>query len=140
VQRPGSTGAYVVADQPLWVDPLGGARLLMGFVQLGLGDSRLNRVGKYAGAGLTLSGPLAQRPQDEFGLAIAAAFTGSHYRRTFAPTLRTGAAETTLELTYAAQVEAWLAVQGDLQYVARPGGNRVRSNAVVPSLRVALTY
>jgi carbohydrate-selective porin OprB len=45
-----------------------------------------------------------------------------------------------LELTYAAQVEAWLAVQGDLQYVARPGGTRVRSNAVVPGLRVALTY
>jgi porin len=139
VQRRGSTGAYVVADQPLW-EELGGARLLMGFVQLGLGDSRVNRVGKYAGAGLTLTGPLAQRPQDQFGLAIAAAFLGSHYKRTFAPAARTVAAETTLELTYAAQVEAWLAVQGDLQYVARPGGTRVRSNAVVPGLRVALTY
>ena len=138
-QRRGSTGAYIVADQSLWKDPVDGSRFLMGFVQLGLGDSRTNRVGRYAGGGLTLSNPLAHRPQDQLGLAVAAAFLGSHYKRSLAPSLR-ATGETTLELTYAAQVSAWLAVQGDLQYVASPGGTRASGDAVVPGIRVALSY
>jgi porin len=139
VRHRGSTGAYIVADQSLWKDSPDGGRVLMGFVQLGLGDSRANRVGKYVGGGLALAGPLSQRPQDQLGLAIAAAFLGSHYRRTSAVGARPVSAETTLELTYLAQIRAWLAVQPDLQYVIAPGGTRSRRNAVVPGVRVALT-
>ena len=139
VPRHGSTGAYIVADRSLWKDQIDSSRFLMGFVQLGLGDSRANRVGSYAGGGLTLSGPLARRPQDQLGLAVAAAFLGSHYRRTLPPSVRS-APEATLELTYAAQVNTYVAVQADLQYVARPGGTRATDNAVVPGIRAALTY
>jgi porin len=136
VRHRGSTGAYLIADQPLWT---AGPRALVGFAQLGLGDSRVNRVGRYVGGGLTLNAPLPLRPQDQFGLAAAAALLGSHYRRTQAANGRAAAAETTLELTYLAQLSPSLAVQSDLQYVMSPGGTRASRNALVPGVRVALT-
>ncbi|MEA2714557.1 MAG: hypothetical protein QOK27_2518, partial [Gemmatimonadales bacterium] len=47
--------------------------------------------------------------------------------------------ETTMELTYLAQLGSWLSVQPDLQYVIHPGGTRSTRNAVVLGLRVAVS-
>jgi porin len=129
----GSAGAYVIGDQRL-----GGA--LTAFAQLGLGDGRVNQIGGYLGGGLTLSAPLPSRPQDELGLAVAAARNGSHYEAARAAGGVRAADETTLELTYLAQLNSWLAVQPDLQYVIHPGGTRGRRNAVVPGLRIAASH
>jgi porin len=138
VQRRRSAGVYLIADQSLWRDPAG-TRVLTAFAQLGGGDSRVNTVGRYLGAGLTLIDPLPARGQDQVGLAVAAAFLGSHYEKTLPAATRT-ASETALELTYAAQFGAWIAVQPDLQYVVSPGGSRRRSNALVPGLRIAVSH
>lgn len=138
VPRRGSSGIYLIADQSLWRDRPGGSRVLDAFAQLGIGDSRVNRVGRYLGAGLTLSAPLPRREQDQVGLAVAAALLGSHYKATLPSTTR-AAAETTIELTYAAQLAGWIAVQPDLQYVIFPGGRRATGNALVPGLRVAIS-
>jgi carbohydrate-selective porin OprB len=48
--------------------------------------------------------------------------------------------ETTLELTYLVQVNSWLAVQPDVQYVNHPGNAPTVRYAVVPGLRVALSH
>jgi porin len=138
VMHPGSTGAYLIADQSLWRRGGDGPRLLAGFAQLGIGDSRLNRVGRYIGGGLTLADPLTRRAQDQVGIAAAIAFVGSHYKRTLGSAAR-AAAEATIELTYLAQIKPWLAAQPDLQYVIAPGGARSTRNAVIPGFRVALT-
>ena len=132
VQHRGSGGAYLIGDLTV--------RSLTAFAQLGLGDGRVNQIGGYLGGGFTLTAPFASRAQDALGLAVAAARNGSHYERAQTAAGGTAAGETSVELTYLAQLGSWLTVQPDLQYVIHPGGTRATRNAVVPGLRVAVSH
>ena len=128
----GSGGAYLLGDITM--------RSLTAFAQLGLGDGRVNQIGGYVGGGLTLSAPLSSRPQDMVGLAVAAARNGSHFERAQATAGIPAAGETTVELTYLAQLGSWLSIQPDAQYVIHPSGTRVLRNATVLGLRVAVSH
>jgi porin len=136
----GSGGAYAIADRTLWSASGGGPASLSAFAQLGLGDSRVEQIGAYAGGGLTFIAPIASRAHDELGLAIASARSGSHYERLQMESGVRARAETTLELTYLAQVRAWLAIQPDLQYVIHPGNAPSARDALAPGLRIAITH
>src|SRR5207302_11458263 len=135
-----SRGAYLVADRIVWSATRGRPDALTAVVQLGLGDGRVNQIGGYAGGGLTLTGPLSRRPQDELGLGVAAARNGSRYVRARAATDMPAAGETAAELTYLAQLGAALTLQSDVQYVIRPGGSRAIRSALVPGLRIATSF
>jgi len=136
----GSRGAYLIADQTVWSAGRERPQALAAFAQLGLGDARVNQIGGYLGGGLAFSAPFASRAQDELGLAVASALTGSHYARAeMASGAATTAAETTLELTYLATLGSWLAVQADMQYVIDPGQSQARRNALVPAVRITLS-
>jgi len=137
VRHRGSSGAYLIADQPLWKSATG-PRALAAFAQVGIGDARLNRIGRYVGGGLTMSDPVRDRPLDQVGFAVAAGLLGSHYKRSLGSTDVT-ALETAFEATYLAQLSASLSAQADLQYVLFPGGRRATRNAVLPGLRFAFT-
>jgi len=115
-------------------------RSLTAFAQLGLGDGRVNQIGGYLGGGFTLTAPFSSRSQDALGLAVAAARNGSHYERAQTAVGGPAAEETSVELTYLAQLGSWLTVQPDVQYVIHPGGTRATRNAVVPGLRVAVSH
>jgi porin len=136
----GSGGAYLIADQTVWSAGRGRPAALSAFVQLGLGDGRVNQIGGYLGGGLTLIAPFAGRAQDELGLAVAAALNGSHYERAQAVGASAAASETAIELTYLAQLRSWIGVQPDIQYVIHPGGTGERRIAWVPGLRIALSH
>jgi porin len=136
VRHRGSSGVYLIADQTLRSASDSSSGPLTAFVQLGLGDGRVNQVDRYLGIGLTRSAPFFGRSQDELGLAMAAARNGSHYVRANAAT----ASETAVELTYLAQLFTWMAVQPDLQYVIHPGGTSGRSNATVFGLTIGLSH
>ena len=127
----GSGGAYLIGDLTL--------RSATAFVQLGLGDGRVNQTGSYVGGGVTFA-PFASRAQDMVGLAVAAARSGSHFARAQMTTGIPAPGETTLELTYLAQISSWLSVQPDAQYVIHPGGTRLLRNATVLGLRVAMSH
>ena len=126
----GSGGAYLIGDLTL--------RSAAAFVQLGLGDGRVNQIGSYVGGGVTFA-PFPNRAQDLVGLAVAAARNGSHFERAQMTTGIPAAGETTLELTYLAQIGSWLSVQPDVQYVIHPSGTRELRNATVLGLRVAVS-
>jgi porin len=136
----GSRGAYIIGDHTVWSGRPSSPVVLTAFAQLGVGDSRVNRIGSYLGSGLTLTGPFAGRTDDELGLAVAAASMGSHFKRAQSPADEPASAEITVELTYLAQAISRLSVQPDLQYVIHPGGSRALSTALVPGLRIALAY
>jgi porin len=136
VQHRGSRGAYLVGDQTVWTER---TRAVTAFVQLGVGDARVNQTGSYLGGGLTFTAPFASRAQDELGVAMAMARNGSHFLRAQMATGMPTAGETAVELTYLAQLAAGVYVQPDLQYVIHPGGTRSVRNALVPGLRVALS-
>jgi porin len=141
VQHRGSSGFYVLTDQLLYRDPDQPERKLAGFVQAGYGDYRVDRFGAYLGTGLTAVGAFEGRAADELGLALAYARNGSHYmsaqRMQGVPVT---SAEKTIELTYLIQVNSWLALQPDLQYVITPNTTTAIPNAWAFQLRVEMSF
>jgi porin len=141
VQRHGSSGIYLLTDQVLYRDPDRPARKLTGFLQAGLGDYRVDRFGSYLGAGLTVVGPFAGHDTDELGLGVAYARNGSHYiDAQVMQGLPVTTAETAIELTYLVQVNRWLALQPDLQYVVTPNTTTAIPNAWAFQLRVEVSF
>ena len=141
VQHRGSIGFYVLTDQLLYRNPNQPDRKLTGFVQAGYGDYRVDRFRAYLGAGLTAMGVFKSRAADEVGLGLAYARNGSHYmsaqRMQDLPVTN---AEKTIELTYLIQVNSWLALQPDLQYVINPNTTTAIPNAWAFQLRVEMSF
>lgn len=141
VEHAGSTGGYALFDRLLFDAGDRGKRGINGFLQLGIGDARVEPVAAYLGTGLVAHGLNADRPQDEFGLALARAYLASHYavaqERVGIPV---ASAETAIELTYLTQINGNLAIQPDLQYVIHPHADRAIANATVLQLRFELSF
>ena len=141
VRHHGSSGFYVLGDAMLYKDADHPGRNLMGFVQLGVGDGRVDRFGSYIGAGLTGTGVFKGRGADELGLAVAYARNGTHYMDSqTAQGLPVTHAETAIEVTYLMQVNSWLALQPDLQYVIRPNTTSAIANAWAFQLRIEVSF
>jgi len=135
----GSRGVYLIADQIVRSGSPDHSGPLTAFAQLGVGDGRVNQIAGYLGGGVTLTAPLAERPEDQLGLAVAAALNGSRFRDAQAAAGEPAAAEVVLEATYIVQLVSWLAAQPDIQYVIHPGGLQAGRNALVLGLRLAMT-
>jgi len=135
----GSSGAYLIADALLRGSSAVQSAQVNVFVQVALGDWRVNRFGFYTGAGVVVSGLIPALANDELGLAVAVARNSSHYldlqRDNAVPV---SGSEASLELTYLFQLGQHLALQPDLQYVLRPGSDPTLSNALVTALRFEL--
>lgn len=141
VRRQGEAGAYLLLDHLLWQSKRDPGRRLTGFVQFGVADQLVDRFARYIGAGLTVSGPIAGRPDDELGVAMAMARNGSHYIEGQQQAgLPVTAAETAIELSYLTQLASWAAMQPDLQYVIHPNTDPRRADAVVAQLRFELKF
>ncbi len=123
----GNRGFYGFAEGQLWS---AGVRELRGFARYGVADDRFNSLGDYFGAGLVLQAPVAGRPEDQLGFAVARAGTGSPARAA-AGLL---AHETTFELTWRLSVSEWLVLQPSVQYVVNPGADATLGNAFVAGL------
>ena len=141
IQHHGSAGAYVVGDATLLHSKTDVKRRISGFVQAGLGDGRVNRFGSYVGAGFVGTGPLATRSSDELGVAIAIARNGQGYldsrQRLGEPTTT---CETSIEVTYLAQIASWLAVQPDFQYVIHPNTDATLQDGRAFQFRFEVTF
>jgi porin len=141
MQHRGSGGFYALVDHLLYKDPDRPDRKLSGFVQAGLGDYRVNRFGAYLGAGLSATGVVEGRPDDQLGLGLAYARNGSHYMAAQRMQgLAVRSAEKTIELTYLIQVNSWLALQPDLQYVITPNTTTAIPNAWAFQFRIEMTF
>ncbi len=141
VRHRGSGGAYALADGLLYRSSGPTHRRVNAFVQVGVGDSRVNRFGFYVGGGLVLSGLFPALANDELGVAVACARNGSHFfeeqRENAIAVTHT---ETTVEITYLVQIGRHVAIQPDLQYVMRPGTNLTRKDALAAALHFELSY
>ena len=131
-----AAGAYLVADQVLWREeafdstPRGD---LAAFLQLGIADEDVAPLPLHVGGGLVRQGLFEGRDRDALGLASTwvelnhrAGFDESH--------------EWTTELFYRVQINGWLAVQPDFQYVVNPGGDAALDDAFVVSLRIESVF
>jgi len=126
----GDYALYAIVDQTLWYVPGGGDRGLSAFARAMLAPDDRNPIDLYADGGLTFKGPLALRPDDTLGIAIAFArvspLLSAFDRDTAAVTgipIPIRNYEATIEWTYQWQMATNWYVQPNLQYIIHPGGN-----------------
>lgn len=137
----GEAGAYLLVDHLLAQSTADPKRRLAGFVQFGVANQAVDRIGAYIGAGLVASGVFPGRPDDQLGLAVAMARNGAGYLAAQQQQgVPVGPAETAIELSYLVQATPWLAVQPDVQYVICPNTDPRLRNATVAQLRFELSF
>ena len=98
-----------------------GSRAANGFIRYGRSDERFNVLASYVGVGAVITGLFETRPDDQLGIAVAAARLGDPYRdHSGSVGERASRHETTWELTYQLRVNEYVVVQPDIQYVRNP--------------------
>ena len=143
-QHRGDRGVYGVLDQQVWRladDPAKGVGL---FARIAAAPSDRNLIDFYADGGVNVSGMIASRPDDAFGVAIAYARIGraavglDQDRVALDPAnIAVRSSEFLLEATYSAQIVAGWTLQPNVQYVIRPNGGAADPNMPTRPLRNA---
>jgi porin len=129
----GNYGFYVTVDRMLFTEADDAEQGLGAFFQFSWAPADRNQVDRNFGAGLVYRGLLPGRDTDTFG--------GGFSLIEFSPDLheQTGqTSENAIELFYKAWPREWLAIQPDLQYIARPSG--IERDALVAGLRFEVTF
>jgi porin len=106
------------------------------FARVGVANPDVEQIGFYTGLGVVLDRVLLPNLDNRLGVAIAVARNGHAYRDLQASL---GEAvndhETAIEVTWRFQMNPWLAVQPDLQYVVNPGTSPGIADALVVGVR-----
>ncbi len=134
LEHDGNYGLYFIADQMLI--PGEGKRGLGSFFQIGGVPDDRNEVDFYVGGGIHCQGIIPTREADILGLAVAHASISEDLRNVE----KRDNHETSVELTYRAQVFPWLAIQPGVQTVFNPGADSSLDNAVVSILRFQINF
>lgn len=137
VRRHNNQGVYAIAEGALYHEPADATQGLAVFGRYGVTNADINTLRAYLGAGMVYTGLFPGRPHDRLGLAVADARTGDKFRRAMqsAGTPAT-AGEIAVELSYRAELNDWLAMQPDLQYILDPGADPTLDNVLMLGLRV----
>lgn len=111
------------------------------FLRYGRANPNVNIFADYAGAGLAVRSPLASRPDDKLGFAVASAGAGMAYRGSLGQAGRDShSRETAWELTYRIQLGEHVVLQPDVQYVQHPAATGDIDDAIVVGMRFELSY
>lgn len=134
--RRGNDGLYALVEGDVYADPRDPRRGLALFARAGWGSAGINDFKHAFAAGGVYTGALPSRPEDKLGLAVAWVEAGGPYRRLEGSDRR----EVAIELTYRAEINDYLVIQPDLQYVINPGLAPELDNAFVAGLRLELAW
>ena len=140
IEREGTYGLYGLAEQIVYREPQDSEQHLTLFARFGLADPRVNRFSQYYGGGLIYRGLIPGRHDDEIGIGVAAAFNGSHFKRS---QRRAGVSvddsEIALELTYAFNLLPDIVLQPDVQYILNPANDPTVDHAFVAGVRLEVS-
>ena len=132
----GATGTYAILEQQLWRkrprtkdDEWQG---LAAFAEIDFADEDVMDVDVHASAGVVWTGAIDGRDQDRAGLG----FTWAHFAHDAG---YVDDAELAVETFYKVQLNPWLSVKPDLQYVTNPGGSGLR-DALVTMIRLEMKF
>jgi len=127
----GRSGSYILADQAVWRSETNNKRSLHVFGQATQTDAATSPFRHWYSAGVVLHTPFDSRPEDTVGLAYGRAVVNSRTRDTqiaAAASLEAAdgidnldSGEQLIELSYGVQVNKWLTVRPDVQYIVEPG-------------------
>lgn len=123
----GNRGAYALVEGEIgrWR-----GRALDGWLRVGVANDEINPISSYVGGGVV------------YGDEELRAGIGVAHARLGGPARRAGAverAETTVELTIAANITDRIVLQPDVQYVINPGWDPDLENAVVAGVRLQIS-
>ena len=129
----GNSGSYIRAELPL-AHQLDGK--IEGFMRLGVANGRFNIFDTFASAGMKFTGWIPGRDADQFGIAVAGAFTSDPYRALTGA----GPSELAFEASYRTQIAPWLVVQPNIHYIRRPAADPTIGDALVVGLRSEVSF
>lgn len=129
----GNAGTYVRGEFPL-IDRA--ERKVDAFFRLGTAAGRFNMFDGFASGGLKFSGWVPGREEDEFGVALAAAFTSDSYRAATGA----GSSEVAIEATYRAPIASWLSLQPSVHYIRNPSAAPGVADTLVLGLRAEASF
>lgn len=134
-------GFYFIAEKTLFSEHEDGQGL-GGFVQLGWADENRNQIARYWGVGLNYTGLIPGRDRDCIGLAVASARNGGKFMEysNNVEGVPVDHTETAIELTYRAELQPWLSIQPDFQYIINPGMNKSLKDAFQIGSRVEIIF
>lgn len=133
---------WLQADQMLYRESPGSNRGLTGFGALVFSlTEKANKMSQYFNAGLVYQGLFSGRPLDKTALGV----TTGWYSRAYNQGLRaagdpTRSQETVIELNHLFALGRGIGVQPDLQYIIRPTGTGIVSNALAIGARLSVTF
>lgn len=130
LQHRGDYAIYGVIDQMLWRPDRHSDRGLSFFLRATAAPGDRNPINRYFDGGFIFKGPIASRPDDTIGIAVAHARispqAAAYDREVIAATgmpMPVRDFETAIELTYQCKLTDGWFIQPNLQYIVHPGGN-----------------
>ena len=142
----GQYGSYLSFEQRLTSPESGDTRRgLSVFLNATYADRRTSTLDSQIALGLLYTGPWAARPRDEIGLAVGETHVNSRIgaMERLQNTLGTAqlpvqSEEWASELFYNLNVDGWLDLRPNVQYVAQPGGVARSPSDVIIGLKLAI--
>ena len=128
---PGTYGAYLLGEMAIG-DNIGV------FFKTGWADPSYNRYSQFYAGGLNYNGLIPDRVDDVLGVAVTHTRQGQFFLDDN-PNL-SYIAETTYEVTYSAQINDWLMIQPDLQFIQYPAMSLAIPNSTVVGIRVQAEF
>ena len=123
-------GLYFIAERAL-TEKLGV------FVQFGAAMSDRNQLDAYVGGGLNYFGPLPEREEDAFGVAVAHARSTDHF---FDATPDLVRAETAVDFTYNIHITDHISLQPDVQFIVDPGMDPTVDDSLAIGARLTVKF
>jgi porin len=132
-----NTGWYLSCDQILVRENSaeGDEQGLGTFFRYGYAPSSRNDLTQFVSAGLSYQGLIEGREEDVLAMGMAMGYLSDQANVTYLDD-----AETVWEVFYNVKVTEWMNVSPSLQYVADPGADSARKDAVVFGLRAQMTF
>lgn len=142
-QHDQASGYYAMAEQQIYRNPDNAARGLTLFTNFIQSDRDVSSVERLWHLGAFIRGPLAQRPQDEIGLALGRLEVNPRSARRVQQASgvpRRADVEYPVELYYGLQLTPALTLRPNLQYVRNPGGFEHDRSVVVWGLKTEISF
>ena len=131
-----SQGIYVLTEHTLYVEPGHPSQGLSGFARFGTASDQVNQSDWTGSLGLRYHGLIDGRDDDIAGLAVTVNHASDHYQQLN----NSESTETDWELTYRAQINGWLALQPDVQYIVHPNMDKTIDDAFILGLRAEVQF
>ena len=127
-------GVYFLAERTLLVEKDHPSQGLSGFVRFGTASKDIYQSDWTGSLGLRYHGLISGRDNDIAAIGITVSHASTPFQRLNASL----SSETSMEATYRAQVNHWLALQPTLQYVSHPNMNPATKDAWIVGMRLEI--